>query len=75
MCRRKITHLSSFIAASAVKGHPVIDTILFLIEVLQHLGKQLAQKVVVWCLFESELSHVIEVDGEFLWKQRVMLRW
>jgi len=32
----------------------------------QHLSKQLAQEIVVWCLLEAELAHIVHVDRELL---------
>lgn len=54
-------------ALSRILGnlHPVVLAVFHLAGVLQRLSEELAQVVVVGCVFEAEVSHVREIFAEF----------
>lgn len=49
-----------------VEEHPVVNAIFRLAAVLEDLGEEFAQEVVVGCLLETELADIVEVDSELL---------
>lgn len=51
---------------SSVQQHPIIHPIFDLARSSQRLGEQVSEEVVVGRFGETELSDVVEVDGEFL---------
>jgi hypothetical protein len=44
---------------ASIEKHPVVDTVLWLTHVLQHLGEKLAQEIIVWRLFKTQPSNII----------------
>lgn len=66
----KITHIASFPSLAVVQQHPVVDAIILLSDILENLGEQLTEEVIVRRLFESQLSHVVHVNGKLLCKEQ-----
>ena len=66
VCGEISTYVAGFPALSVVEKHPIEYPILLLAESLENLSKQLPEEVVVGRLFKAELSHVIQIDAEFL---------
>jgi len=62
-----MTYITSFPTFATIQEHPVVDAIILFTTVLQHLGEQFPKEVVVWCLLEAQLSHIVHVNAEFLW--------
>lgn len=57
---------------AVVEEHPVVRAVFDLARVLQHLGEELSEEVVVGRLLETELPDVVEVDGELVCSEEVM---
>ena len=66
MLVKMITHRVGHPSLSIVQEHPVVHAILDLASVLESLGEEVPEEVVVRSLLESELADVVEVDGELL---------
>lgn len=66
MPRAIATHGAPLPSPAAVQQHPVIDPVLGLAGVLEHLGEEFSKEVVVRCFLEAELPDVVEVDAELL---------
>lgn len=62
----EITHITSFPSLAIVQQHPIIDTIILLSDILQNLGKQLTKEVIIRRLLESQLPHIVHVNGKLL---------
>ena len=60
---------TGFPSLAIVQQHPIVDTIIFLSDILENLGEQLAKEVVVGSLLESQLPHIVHVNGKLLCKE------
>ncbi len=60
------THRIRLPPLSVVQQHPVVYTVLDFASVLESLGEEVSEEIVVGSLLEAELADVVEVDGEFL---------
>lgn len=58
--------LDSFPATSTVKLHPVVLAVFNLASVLQGLGEEIAEEVVVGGVLEAEVANIREVLVKFL---------
>lgn len=45
--RARITHITSFPSLAVVQQHPIVNTIILFSDILENLGEQLAEEVVV----------------------------
>jgi hypothetical protein len=62
---RRWVRLHRLPTLAVVELHPIVDAIFLLARILESLSKELAEVVVVWLVFESEVSDVAEVLVEF----------
>lgn len=60
------TYSLSLPSPSSVQQHPIIHPILDFPSRSKRLGEKVTKEVVIRTFGESELSNVVEVDGEFL---------
>ena len=65
----RITYIASFPTLAVVQQHPIVDTIILLSNILENLGEQLTKEVIVRRLLESQLSHVVHVNGKLFCKK------
>ena len=68
---RPNTHRIRLPSLTIVQQHPVVHPVLDLTRVLQCLGEEISEEIVIWSLFEAEFTDVVEVDGEFLFMMRL----
>ena len=62
-----MTYIASLPTLATIQEHPVVDAIILFTTVLQHLGEQFPKEVIVWCLLEAQLPHIVHVNAKFLW--------
>lgn len=53
------------VAPAVVQLHPVVLSILDLPSVLQSLGKQVPEVIVVGGVFKTKIAHITQIFGEF----------
>lgn len=58
------THSPSLPALASIQQHPVVHAVLWLVRLLEDLGEELSEEVIVWRLLEAKLAHVVQVDAE-----------
>jgi hypothetical protein len=61
--------LHHFPTLSIIQFHPIIFAILNLASALESLSEQLSEVVIVWCILESQVTHIAKVLIELLCSQ------
>jgi hypothetical protein len=65
------TYIASLPAFPIIQKHPIVNSVVWLAVIFQNLFEQPAQKIIIWCFFESETPDVVQIDSEFLYKDNI----